>query len=171
MLEVWQSQVKLNVVPLHILFTILHSKHCNTELLLRAGLICALCRCTNTWHVYAVRMSPALNRSSALQCFKCGNVIKRHNVIILAGTATNVQHYVVFFAGHVACGFTAHGFTHTLNGWCIYGDGLASITKSEGTQYFNSFLWRNLFRWTVMSRRYTWRTFTLILRFTVKEKI
>ena len=30
----------------------------------------------NTGHVYSARMSPALNRSSALQCFKCGNTIK-----------------------------------------------------------------------------------------------
>ena len=41
-----------------------------------------LCRCTNTRHIYAVRMSPALNVSSALQHFKRGNAIEIRNGIM-----------------------------------------------------------------------------------------
>ena len=36
----------------------------------------------NTYHVYTVRMSPALNGSSALQRFECGNAIEIRNGIM-----------------------------------------------------------------------------------------
>ena len=36
----------------------------------------------NTYHVYTVHMSPALNRSSALEHFERSNAIKIHNGIM-----------------------------------------------------------------------------------------
>ena len=36
----------------------------------------------NTCHVYTVRMSPALNGSSVLECFERGNAIEIHNGIM-----------------------------------------------------------------------------------------
>ena len=48
----------------------------------------------NTYQVYAVRMSPALNGSYALECFERSNAIKirqRNNVQFLLGTATCIS--------------------------------------------------------------------------------
>ena len=42
----------------------------------------ALCKPINICHVYTVRMSPALNGSSALQCFERSNAIEIHNRIM-----------------------------------------------------------------------------------------
>ena len=51
------------------------------NLLLRVGLY-VLSKLINTYHIYTERMSPALNKSSALECFECSNVIKIRNGIV-----------------------------------------------------------------------------------------
>ena len=58
--------------------TLLCSKHCIVELLLRVGLI-ALCGYS---HIYVARMSPTLHRSSAIRCFERGDAIEIHDGII-----------------------------------------------------------------------------------------
>ena len=52
------------------------------ELPLRAGLIYALGKLINTYHVYTACMSPALNGSSALERFEHSNAIKIRNGIM-----------------------------------------------------------------------------------------
>jgi len=49
-----------------------------------------LSKLINTYHVYTACMSPALNGSSALECFECSNAIKyaMDNVLVLPRTAT-----------------------------------------------------------------------------------
>ena len=44
----------------------------------------------NTYHVYTAHMSPALNRSSALEHFECSDATELLSGIILPGTATRV---------------------------------------------------------------------------------
>ena len=36
----------------------------------------------NNYHIYTARMSPALNESSALECFECSNAIELRNEIM-----------------------------------------------------------------------------------------
>jgi len=62
----WQSQVEIEHYSIAYLS---RSKHYSAELLLRAGLIHAALMHVKS--IYVVHMSPAINRSSALQCFEC----------------------------------------------------------------------------------------------------
>ena len=63
--QMWQSRVE---ILLRISFALLHSKHSSVEL----GSY-ALGELINTYHVYTAHMSPALNRSFALECFEDSN--------------------------------------------------------------------------------------------------
>ena len=60
---------KLNIIPLHISIVIPCLKHCRKELLLRVGLIHVALTCQ-------VFMHPILNRTFALQCFECSNMVE-----------------------------------------------------------------------------------------------
>ena len=77
----WQSWVELNIIPLRILFALLRSKRSSMKLPLRVGSY-ALGKLMNTYHVYTVRMNSALNESSALEHFECGNTIEIRNGIM-----------------------------------------------------------------------------------------
>ena len=69
--HVWQSQVETKHYSIAYLS---RSKHYSAELPLRAGLIR-----TALMHVksiYVVHVSPAVNGSSALQCFECRKAVE-----------------------------------------------------------------------------------------------
>ena len=78
--HIWQSWVEIKHYSVAYFDRIT-----STELLLRAGLIRRLIRYSYT---FTARMSPALNKSFVLQCFKCGNAVEICNGF-LPGTATH----------------------------------------------------------------------------------
>ena len=84
----------------------------------------------NTYHVYTVCMSPALNRSSALECYKRSNAIKICNRIMfdfypglpyMKSTCTCVMYmymYILYIVSYMSPHVTLYTHIPGTRGFC-----------------------------------------------------